>query len=161
MDRPQGPVAHTSRPLVGIDLLADAAAEADLVEAGSIADLDRERARTDLGEERAAGGMHSGIDIAAPRNTVIETPLAGTVTEAGWHPVYGFMAVLDHGRGLSTVYGHNSRLVVRVGDRVKKGDAVAFLGNTGESSAPHLHFEVRKDGFAVDPLYLLKPKEGS
>jgi len=110
------------------------------------------------GEAREEGGVHPGVDIAAPRNTVIEAPLAGRVVEAGWHGVYGYLAVLDHGNGLVTVYGHNARLVVRPGDRVRAGDAVAFLGSTGESSAPHLHFEVRKDGYALDPLYLLKAK---
>lgn len=112
-------------------------------------------------EKRGAGGVHPGIDIAAPRNTLIEAPLSGTVSEAGWHPVYGYLAVLDHGDGLVTVYGHNAKLVVRKGGRVRKGDAIAFLGSTGVSSAPHLHFEARLDGYAVDPLFLLRPKENS
>ncbi|MFH1279548.1 MAG: M23 family metallopeptidase [Candidatus Eisenbacteria bacterium] len=114
-----------------------------------------------FGEKRATGGVHGGIDIAAPRNTVIEAPLAGTVTDAGWHPVYGHMAVVDHGHGLVSLYGHNARLVVRKGDRVKSGDAVSFLGSTGVSSAPHLHFEFRMNGYAIDPTYLLEPRENS
>lgn len=114
-----------------------------------------------FGEERGAGGVHAGIDIAAPQNTVIEAPLGGTVLDAGWNPVYGYMAVVDHGGGLVSLYGHNARLVVRGGDRVGAGDAISFLGSTGVSSAPHLHFEIRKDGYAIDPTYLLKPKENS
>jgi murein DD-endopeptidase MepM/ murein hydrolase activator NlpD len=114
-----------------------------------------------FGEERGEGGVHVGIDIAAARNTPVETPLAGSVIEAGWHPIYGNVAVIDHGGGLITVYGHNARLLVRKGDRVKEGDTVALVGSTGQSSAPHLHFETRKTGYAIDPLYLLKRKERS
>ncbi len=114
-----------------------------------------------FGERRSMGGAHSGIDIAAPRHTVIETPLAGKVAAVGWDSVYGKVALIDHGNGLMTVYGHNAELVVREGERIRKGDAIALLGNTGESSAPHLHFEVRKDGFVLDPFFLLKPKQNS
>ena len=107
-------------------------------------------------EERAPGVFHPGLDIAAPLNTVVETPLAGSVVQAGWHVVYGNVVVIDHGRRMVSLYGHNSTLLVRVGEKVARGDAVALLGNSGESSAPHLHFEVRKNGYAIDPAFLLQ-----
>lgn len=112
-----------------------------------------------FGEEREGGAVHSGIDIAAARNTLIETPLSGTVLSAGWDRYYGNVAIIDHGDGLTSVYCHNAKLVVKTGDRVKRGDTIAFLGSTGLSSAPHLHFEIRYDGYAVDPLIMLVPKE--
>ncbi|MFH1682065.1 MAG: M23 family metallopeptidase [Candidatus Eisenbacteria bacterium] len=111
-----------------------------------------------FGEGRSEGGIHPGIDIAAARNTPVEAPLAGNVVDAGQHPVYGNVVVIDHGDGLVTVYGHNARILVREGERVREGDTVALVGSTGQSSAPHLHFETRMDGYAFDPLYLLKPK---
>lgn len=114
-----------------------------------------------FGEERGEGGVHVGIDVAAARNTPVTAPVAGSVIEAGWHSIYGNVAVIDHGGGLVAVYGHNARLLVRKGDRVKEGDTVALVGSTGQSSAPHLHFETRQDGYAIDPLYLLKRKERS
>ncbi|MBN1826536.1 MAG: M23 family metallopeptidase [Candidatus Eisenbacteria bacterium] len=109
------------------------------------------------GEERG-GGAHAGLDIAAPTHTVVETPLDGRVLRAGWDDVYGKVLILDHGGGLLTLYGHNASLLVRAGERVRKDDAIALVGNTGRSSAPHLHFEVRKDGYALDPAVFLKPK---
>ncbi len=112
-----------------------------------------------FGDVREGEGIHSGIDIAAARNTLIETPLSGTVISAGWDRKYGNVAVIDHGGGLVTVYCHNAKLVVATGDKVKRGDTISFLGSTGLSSAPHLHFEIRQDGFAVDPLLLLAPRE--
>lgn len=110
-------------------------------------------------EGRGDGGIHAGIDVAAPRNTPVVAPLAGKVIDAGWHPIYGNVAVIDHGGGLVTVYGHNGRLLVREGARVREGDTVGLVGSTGQSTAPHLHFETRKDGYSVDPLFLLKRKE--
>ncbi len=109
-------------------------------------------------EERGHGGLHTGIDIAAPRNTLVEAPRKGTVIGAGWHDEFGYVAIIDHGDGLETVYCHNEKLVVGVGDRVRLGDTISFLGTTGRSSAPHLHFEVRQDGYAVDPAILLEPQ---
>jgi murein DD-endopeptidase MepM/ murein hydrolase activator NlpD len=82
----------------------------------------------------------------------------GVVQVAGEDPVYGLHVMIDHGRGLETVYGHASRLFVSVGDTVRRGRLIAFSGSTGRSTAPHLHFEVRLDGMAVDPLtYVRQP----
>jgi murein DD-endopeptidase MepM/ murein hydrolase activator NlpD len=99
---------------------------------------------------------HPGIDIAASRNTPVRASADGIVTTSGWDEAYGYSVIIDHGFGLSTVYGHNSRNLVNVGDRVTRGQTIAFLGSTGKSTAPHLHFEVRKDGVSQDPRkYLL------
>jgi murein DD-endopeptidase MepM/ murein hydrolase activator NlpD len=99
---------------------------------------------------------HPGMDIAASRNTPVRASADGVVTSSGWDEAYGYSVVIDHGFGLSTVYGHNARNLVKVGDRVNRGQTIAFLGSTGKSTAPHLHFEVRKNGVAEDPRkYLL------
>lgn len=99
---------------------------------------------------------HPGMDIAAKRNTAVRTAAEGVVVKAEWDETYGYMITIDHGFGLSTLYGHNARNLVAVGDRVVRGQTIAFVGSTGNSTAPHLHFEVKKNGVAVDPRnYLL------
>jgi len=98
-----------------------------------------------------ARDYHPGIDIAAATGTAVLAAAAGTVSFAGWDPEYGYLVVLEHGLGFETRYGHNVRLSVGVGDRVERGQLIAAAGNTGRSSAPHLHFEIRKDGSPVDP----------
>jgi murein DD-endopeptidase MepM/ murein hydrolase activator NlpD len=99
---------------------------------------------------------HPGIDIAAKRNTPVRASAEGVVTTSGWDETYGLVVVIDHGFGIATVYGHNSRNLVNIGDRVGRGQTIAFLGSTGKSTAPHLHFEVRKNGVPENPRkYLL------
>jgi murein DD-endopeptidase MepM/ murein hydrolase activator NlpD len=101
---------------------------------------------------------HPGLDIAVPKNSYIRAAGNGVVRTAGMDEVYGQYVVLDHGEGLETVYGHASRLLVTAGDRVRRGDTIALTGSTGRSTAPHLHFEVRLGGRAVDPLtYVRQP----
>ena len=101
---------------------------------------------------------HPGIDIAVPQNSYIRASGAGVVSIAGEDPVYGKYIVIDHGGGLETVYGHASRLLVSRGTRVKRLQLIALSGSTGQSTAPHLHFEVRKGGKAVDPYqYVRQP----
>lgn len=101
---------------------------------------------------------HPGLDIAVPKNSYIRAAGAGLVRAAGIDDVYGQYVVVDHGEGLESVYGHASRLFVTAGDRVRRGDVIALSGSTGRSTAPHLHFEVRRDGKAVDPLsYVRQP----
>ncbi|HUF02026.1 MAG TPA: peptidoglycan DD-metalloendopeptidase family protein [Gaiellaceae bacterium] len=101
------------------------------------------------------GRMHEGIDITAPTGTPIWAAAAGTVIWSGWRGGYGNAVVVDHGNGLATLYAHASALLVGVGQQVSQGQAVALVGSTGNSSGPHLHFEVRVNGVAVDPLLYL------
>jgi murein DD-endopeptidase MepM/ murein hydrolase activator NlpD len=98
------------------------------------------------------GRMHEGIDIAVPSGTPVGAAAPGTVIYAGWLGGYGNLVVVDHGGGLSTAYAHNSSFAVSVGQRVDTGSVLALSGNTGNSSGPHVHFEVRVGGQAVDPL---------
>jgi murein DD-endopeptidase MepM/ murein hydrolase activator NlpD len=98
------------------------------------------------------GRMHEGIDLAVGTGTPVVAAAAGTVILAGWLGGYGNLVVIDHGNGMSTAYGHNSSVTVGVGQYVAQGQLVAYSGNTGHSTGPHLHFEVRINGTAVDPL---------
>ena len=98
------------------------------------------------------GRMHDGIDIGVGTGTPVHAAAAGTVVYAGWMSGYGNIVVIDHGNGLSTAYGHNSSLTVAQGATVDKGFVVALSGNTGHSTGPHIHFEVRVNGAPVDPL---------
>lgn len=101
------------------------------------------------------GRMHEGIDISASTGTPIWATAAGNVIYAGWLGGYGNLVVLDHGNGLATAYAHASSIVVSVGQSVGQGETVSLVGSTGNSSGPHLHFEVRVNGAAVDPLLYL------
>jgi len=98
------------------------------------------------------GRVHEGIDIAVGEGTPVRAAAAGTVIYAGWMSGYGNLVVVDHGNGLSTAYAHNSSLAVSVGQSVAAGEVVSYSGNTGNSTGPHVHFEVRVNGSAVDPL---------
>ena len=99
---------------------------------------------------------HAGIDIAAKRGSVVAAAGDGTVVYSGWHNELGNLLILHHGESLFSRYGHNDRLLVREGTFVKRGDPIALVGSSGRSSGPHLHFEIWKDGVAVDPRdYLL------
>ncbi len=95
--------------------------------------------------------LHTGLDIGAPTNTTIVASNAGTVIKAGWNNSYGYMVMIDHGGGIVTLYAHNSSLLVKQGDVVYKGQAISKSGSTGNSTGPHLHFEVRVNGQYVDP----------
>ncbi len=101
------------------------------------------------------GRMHEGIDIAAGMGTPVHAAAAGTVIHAGWLGGYGNLVVLDHGDGLATAYAHASAILVAVGQSVSQGETVSLVGSTGHSTGPHLHFEVRVNGVAVDPLLYL------
>lgn len=101
---------------------------------------------------------HPGIDIAVPQNSYIRASGPGVVKISGEDPVYGRYIVIDHGGGLESVYGHASRLLVSRGTRVKRMQMIALSGSTGQSTAPHLHFEVRKDSKPIDPYqYVRQP----
>jgi murein DD-endopeptidase MepM/ murein hydrolase activator NlpD len=98
------------------------------------------------------GRMHEGIDLGAAYGTPIAAAASGVVIYAGWEGGYGNLVVIDHGGGLATAYGHQSRIAVSVGQSVSQGETIGYVGSTGHSTGPHLHFEVRVNGQAVDPL---------
>lgn len=104
------------------------------------------------GYGRRWGRMHEGIDIAVASGTPVGAAAPGAVIYAGWLGGYGNLVVVDHGGGIATAYAHNSAFVASVGESVGTGQAVAYSGNSGNSSGPHVHFEVRVGGSAVDPL---------
>jgi murein DD-endopeptidase MepM/ murein hydrolase activator NlpD len=96
-------------------------------------------------------GFHTGLDIQAPMGTAVRATQTGVVSQAGWSDVYGRMVMLDHGAGWATLYGHNSKLLVSVGQRVVKGQVIAYSGSTGMSTGPHIHYEIRHNGVQVNP----------
>ncbi|HLM35009.1 MAG TPA: peptidoglycan DD-metalloendopeptidase family protein [Gaiellaceae bacterium] len=98
------------------------------------------------------GRMHEGIDIAVGYGTPIGAAGAGTVIYCGWMGGYGNLIVIDHGGGLATAYGHQSSIAAGCGQAVSRGQIIGYVGSTGHSTGPHLHFEVRVNGAAVDPL---------
>jgi murein DD-endopeptidase MepM/ murein hydrolase activator NlpD len=100
---------------------------------------------------------HEGIDITAALNTPIVAPAAGRVVKVGWENGYGLMVELDHGYGLETKYAHMLRTAVQVGQLVKRGDRLGYVGSTGLSTGPHLHYEVLVNGRPVDPLRYVLP----
>jgi len=98
---------------------------------------------------------HPGMDFVGETGTPVLAAALGVVKVAGWDDTFGNLVVLDHGNGFVSMYGHNETLLVEPGDLVPRGQAVARLGNTGRSSAPHVHFEVRLDDEPLDPAFLL------
>jgi murein DD-endopeptidase MepM/ murein hydrolase activator NlpD len=101
--------------------------------------------------------LHTGLDIAASVGTPIYAPADGVISFAGYDGGYGKLLSLDHGYGVVTRFGHCSELYVQVGQKVKRGDVIGAVGNTGRSTAAHLHYEVRVNGIPVDPInYILE-----
>ena len=101
--------------------------------------------------------MHAGIDLSGPVGTPIYATADGIVSDAGWNSGgYGNLVKIDHGRGIETRYGHLSKIVVRAGQRVKRGELIGRMGSTGRSTGSHLHYEVRIDGRAVNPIPFMK-----
>ncbi|MHB8659506.1 MAG: murein hydrolase activator EnvC family protein [Solirubrobacteraceae bacterium] len=98
------------------------------------------------------GSLHPGIDIGVPMGTPIKAAAAGTVIVAAYSGGYGNLVVIDHGNGLATAYAHQSQIAVSVGQRVTQGQVIGYVGSTGFSTGPHLHFEVRVNGSPVDPM---------
>lgn len=99
---------------------------------------------------------HPGIDIAVPVGTPVRASGGGTVAAAGYDPDYGLFVLLRHPAGHETMYGHASRLLADEGDQVQAGQVIGLSGNSGRSTAPHLHFEIRRDGKSIDPLDLVR-----
>lgn len=100
--------------------------------------------------------MHAGMDFRVPYGDQARTSGAGTVVTAGWNAGYGRMVEVDHGQGMTTRYAHLSRILVKSGDKLDRGDAVGLVGSSGRSTGPHLHYEVRRGGVAIDPLKFIK-----
>lgn len=99
--------------------------------------------------------MHEGLDVGAPYGTPVVAPADGIVTFSGMKAGFGKFVQIDHGYGIETIYAHNQSLHVRPGQKIKRGTLLAAVGNTGHSTGPHLHYEVRVNGIAVDPLYFI------
>ncbi|MFZ9394555.1 MAG: M23 family metallopeptidase [Erythrobacter sp.] len=118
--------------------------------------LDGARLTSDFGMRNhpVLGGRrnHQGIDLAAPTGTPIYATADGIVGRADWFSSYGLYVEIDHGADLETRYAHMSRLAVAEGERVRKGDIIGYVGSTGRSTGPHLHYEVRIAGVAVNPI---------
>ena len=112
---------------------------------------------------RAAGTTsgHPGLDVAVPTGSYVRAVAAGTVREAGRDSVYGRFLRLLHEDGTQSVYGHASHLFAEVGDTVEQGQVIALSGNSGRSTAPHLHLEIRRSGRRIDPLRFLRSETRS
>jgi murein DD-endopeptidase MepM/ murein hydrolase activator NlpD len=101
--------------------------------------------------------QHRGLDIAADIGTPIRSPATGIVTAATVDSGYGKVITVDHGHGIVTRYGHCSQMYVKAGQKVRRGDVIGAVGNTGRSTGPHLHYEVRLQGVPVNPeRYILE-----
>lgn len=96
--------------------------------------------------------FHEGLDIAAQTGTPIMAPADGVVVKAGFSTGYGNMVELSHGYGIKTLFAHNSRLSVKAGQRIKRGDVICYVGDSGSSTGPHLHYEVRLNNLPVNPI---------
>jgi murein DD-endopeptidase MepM/ murein hydrolase activator NlpD len=107
-----------------------------------------------FGRVGQAGIFHTGIDLAGATGAEVLAPGAGVVSFVGFDQILGHVLVISHTARLETMYGHNSKTLVRVGDSVLPGQVIAEVGNTGVSSAPHLHFEIHWQGNAIDPLWV-------
>lgn len=102
--------------------------------------------------------QHNGIDLAAPTGTPVYATADGRVSMAQWYSSYGNYVQIEHGGSLQTRYAHLSAYTVRDGDMVRKGDLIGYVGSTGRSTGPHLHYEVRVDNVAVDPTPYMMPQ---
>jgi murein DD-endopeptidase MepM/ murein hydrolase activator NlpD len=100
---------------------------------------------------------HEGIDVTAPMGSPIEAPAGGVVLDAGWESGYGNTVTIDHGFGIVTKFAHASKILVKTGQRVARGERIALVGNTGLATGPHLHYEVHVNGRPVDPLKYVIP----
>lgn len=101
--------------------------------------------------------FHAGIDFEVPPHTPVKSFMAGDVTFSGWQKGYGYLVEIKHANGLITRYGHNAKLLVKEGDHVESGAIISLSGSSGRSTGPHLHFEVRKGEFSLDPANILDP----
>ncbi|MGF7183960.1 murein DD-endopeptidase MepM/ murein hydrolase activator NlpD [Desulfitispora alkaliphila] len=105
---------------------------------------------------RRWGDFHYGLDIAADTGTPVKAARGGTVLYSGWRGTYGKTVIIEHNSTYRTLYAHNSQLLVKEGEVVRPGQVIAKVGSTGRSTGPHIHFEVQKNGKALDPLRFLQ-----
>lgn len=155
-------VTYENGEVVGIDILKqDVLMEAvpKIVERGTkipptyIKPLQGGTLTSGFGYRSLFGGSnHYGVDWATPTGTTVYASCGGTVTRAGWSSSYGYCVYISHPDGRETRYAHNSKLLVSVGDVVAQGQSIALSGNTGQSTGPHVHFEIRINGTPVNPL---------
>lgn len=103
--------------------------------------------------------QHRGVDLAGPMGTPVVATADGVISKAEWFSSYGLYVSIEHGAELQTRYGHMSRLNVAAGQHVRKGDIIGFIGSTGRSTGPHLHYEVRIAGMAVNPIPYMQADE--
>jgi len=99
--------------------------------------------------------FHKGVDISSPRGTPIVATADGVVIKSGWISNWGYVVEVDHGNGFTTWFGHCSKLLVKRGDRVRRGEVIALVGSTGRSTGPHLHYEVRLNGRPQNPMHYM------
>jgi methyl-accepting chemotaxis protein len=131
----------------------------ETVATGENVDRSLERHKSIIAEiEQLSIRLHEGIDVAASSGDDIRASASGKVTFAGVYNGYGRTVIIDHGNGISTLYGHSSKLLVKEGQTVSKGELIAKVGSSGRSTGPHLHFEIRINGEPVDPLNYLDKK---
>jgi murein DD-endopeptidase MepM/ murein hydrolase activator NlpD len=102
--------------------------------------------------------FHSGMDIDGEKGDMVVAPANGKVLKAGWQGGYGYLIEIDHGNGLTTRFGHLSKIGVSIGDTVQRGQLIALIGSTGRSTGPHLHYELRLDTKAINPRRFLPPE---
>lgn len=138
-----GPATPVQQPVMGVSVPSRAPLAASVNTSGYGI-----RTHPVLGGTRA----HKGIDLAAPTGTPIYATADGVVGKAEWFSSYGMFVAIAHGGELETRYAHMSRIAVAAGERVKKGDIIGYVGSTGRSTGPHLHYEVRVSGQAVNPI---------
>jgi murein DD-endopeptidase MepM/ murein hydrolase activator NlpD len=100
--------------------------------------------------------MHAGVDFAGKKNSEVVAVAAGLVRWSGLKSGFGKIVEIDHGSGLATRYAHNNKNLVKTGDTVKKGQTIALMGSTGRTTGYHVHFEILKDGKAVNPLKFIR-----
>ena len=108
---------------------------------------------------RGSAAMHAGVDMPGPIGTPIYATADGYVGRAGWASGYGNLVALEHGAGIETRYGHLSAILVHPGQHVRRGDLIARMGSTGRSTGSHLHYEVRMDGHAINPVPFLQTSD--
>ncbi len=104
--------------------------------------------------------FHGGMDIDGERGDIVVAPANGVVTKAGWQGGYGNLIELNHGNGLTTRYGHLSRIQINLGETVQRGELIGLIGSTGRSTGPHLHYELRLDDKSINPRRFLPPEPG-